>query len=95
MRRPNVCFNLLKSRSTSKFALVEVGILRDFFTTPTRLAAGLGTKDYPLIASDDSPRVDISVGNWFPRVAANDRDGFGDQIINIEIIAVLPLYFKG
>ena len=27
-----------------------------FFATPTRLAAGLGTKDYPFIVYDDSPR---------------------------------------
>ena len=28
----------------------------NFFATPTRLAAGLGTKDYPFININDSPR---------------------------------------
>jgi hypothetical protein len=29
------------------------------FATPTRLAAGLGTKEYPFISVDDSPRFSV------------------------------------
>ena len=69
------------------------GLICYFFATPTRLAAGLGTKELsphlPMIRPVGEIR---QIGSPAPFPKGND---LGDQLFNNEIIAVKLLYFKG
>jgi hypothetical protein len=55
----------------------------NFFATPTRLAAGLGTKDYPRVYCE-TPRPGLAflqLNNGSP-VPILENIGFGDQLFN-------------
>jgi hypothetical protein len=92
MSASNVEIAELKAHLKSR----RIGLISccNFFATPTRLAAGLGTKDYPFINIDDSPRFSgnpLKIGSPVPFHTGN---GFGDQLFNNEIIASIPLLFQ-
>src|SRR6476660_8272765 len=75
--------DLLRSsaRSTHNSRLFTSNSCSNFFATPTRLADGLGTKDYPFITPDDSPPQGRSLTFGSP-VPVRQRTGFGDQLFN-------------
>jgi hypothetical protein len=61
--------SVLKKRQVKHIenrAAVGLISICNFFATPTRLAAGLGTKDYPRVLNA-SPRFGITAKLWFPR----------------------------
>ena len=51
LRRPDVCFRVEIAIGEAHRKSRHVGLISGcyFFATPTRLAAGLGTKDYPRV----------------------------------------------
>jgi hypothetical protein len=63
-----------------------------FFATPTRLADGLGTKDYPRVHLTPRPRLVFNQTLVPPRRPT--WTGFGDQLFNMKIIAVKITDFK-
>ena len=64
-----------------------------FFATPTRLAAGLGTKDYPRGSNSASPLKGCNTPfNWFPRAVRTVRKA---SVINFSTLIRLPQVPKG
>ena len=50
LRRPDVCFRVERAEREVNLEIAPIGLDPCyFFATPTRLAAGLGTKDYPRV----------------------------------------------
>jgi len=50
LRRPDVCFRVERAEREVNLEIAPIWLdPYYFFATPTRLAAGLGTKDYPRV----------------------------------------------
>src|ERR1035437_5291855 len=73
-----------------------IGLISNyFFPTPTRLADGLGTKDYPRVTLTLRPRFRLSRSGSMVPPRRFTRNGFGDRLFNTPNIATTRSYFQG
>jgi hypothetical protein len=75
LRRPDVCFRVEIGQVKHIENRALVGLISHcyFFATPTRLAAGLGTKDYPRVYCETlRPGLALKAKLWFPRAGPGE-----------------------
>jgi hypothetical protein len=86
LRRPDVCLYVEEAEpGSTHIARARRGLnyCSNFFATPTRLAAGLGTKDYPRVKNASPPCFGLSPKTFGSPAAIHDEQ---PSVINFSTI---------